>query len=359
MSSQRNIVLLVVIAIVSRLVQFYRSKNWFIKPVAHTNDFLANANYTMKDIKITYYEKGRLHEVLPMWPEYKNAEPYIHVYRLKTNGSNDSDFNFDWSIMNITTFAKQFDESCSYPNSVICSPCYSKSNISDVNILDKIINQPFSNYYSTFAKLTDHVVVAKLFSYLNLPGFNFDKFNFEHAFISNLKVGRITAPMHANIVTNSMGVQYAGKKTWLFFPPNVVKGEDMLNAFPGSGSAILTQSPKKPYEMSIVTTIPGDILFFSENQGHIVWTHPGPNLLMNFRLFHLYNFLRQPLYWLLGVFNVVAYSDKTFFNKKITPFNALIDRIYYNLDHVCSAERGNSPWDNELIEFIQSHIEGA
>ena len=119
--------------------------------------------------------------------------------------------------------------------------------------------------------------------------------NFEHAFISNLKAGKISAPIHGNSATSSMAVQFIGKKTWLFFPPHVYRDFDMMDAFAGTGSAFPTQAPKKSYEVYVYTAQPGDVLFFGENWAHVVYTHPGPNLLMNFRHFEVGNLLRQPI----------------------------------------------------------------
>ena len=117
--------------------------------------------------------------------------------------------------------------------------------------------------------------------------------NLEQAFVSNFKKGAMTAFLHANSLTSSMAgklksfvccyiiwphnipidifflyshsVQFVGKKTWIFFTPDVYRNSDMLNAYQTDAVPLVTQSPKGNYEVFVYTSQPGDVLFFTEN----------------------------------------------------------------------------------------------
>lgn len=217
----------------------------------------------------------------------------MHLYRLTPGQS----FEFDWEIMyNSSTGAKKERDSCLHPESALCAPCFDNEHHKvTVESILRPSEGSSSAYYAAFAKLSEFSTIRQLFALLQLPGIDVDKMNFEHAFISNLKAGKISAPIHGNSATSSMAVQFIGKKTWLFFPPHVYRDFDMMDAFAGTGSAFPTQAPKKSYEVYAYTAQPGDVLFFGENWAHVVYTHPGPNLLMNFRHFEVGNLLRQPI----------------------------------------------------------------
>ncbi len=74
-----------------------------------------------------------------------------------------------------------------------------------------------------------------------------------------------------------MAVQYSGKKTWLFFTPKLFDKDGAA-----SSSLYLTKAPNELYDIYVYTSQPGDVLFFAESWGHIVYTHAGPNVMVNF-----------------------------------------------------------------------------
>jgi len=110
----------------------------------------------------------------------------------------------------------------------------------------------------------------------------------EHAFVSNFKKPTMTAALHANSMTSSMAgklssfryfvtskyhitiwypysVQFVGKKSWIFFSPDVYRNANMLNAYQTDSTSLVTQSPKDNYDVYVYTSQPGDVLFFAEN----------------------------------------------------------------------------------------------
>merc|ERR1719473_29827 len=103
-------------------------------------------------------------------------------------------------------------------------------------------------------------------------------------------------------MTDSMGLQLVGSKTWLFFPPETYVTL-MKSTF--AGSALFPKrapSADESPEVWVYTSQPGDIMFFPESWGHSVYTYKGPNLLVNFRKIYPGNFFRQPVTWLSALF---------------------------------------------------------
>ena len=137
-------------------------------------------------------------------------------------------------------------------------------------------------YHVSFANLTNRDTIKKMWDLMKLP-FQLEQTVFEHAFISNLISDQITAGFHANPITDSMAVQLVGKKTWLFLPSDTYL-RLMRSTFAGSALLPKQAPPLGSHpEVYVITTQPGDVMFFPESWGHAVYTYEGPNLLMNYR----------------------------------------------------------------------------
>lgn len=71
------------------LARYYLESSWhFQRPLDH-DDFLNDQPFEIKPIPTTYYEVGKLLDVLPEW--HQESGPYIHLYRLR----DDQKFEFD------------------------------------------------------------------------------------------------------------------------------------------------------------------------------------------------------------------------------------------------------------------------
>merc|ERR1712046_548724 len=110
------------------------------------------------------------------------------------------------------------------------------------------------------------------------------------------KEGRVTAALHSNRLTQSAAIQWTGRKTWLFIKP-----EDMWSVFQSAdacGSAYAQAVHPTPFTIYKYTSQPGDVLFFPASWAHIVYSHPGPQLMVNLRKFTPHSFKSQPIEWL-------------------------------------------------------------
>ena len=278
----------------------------------------------------------------------------FHVFRLKPGEK----WNIDISRVNSSTQGTAISKKCDTPESIICRQCFALDGQENIHT-SEILDVPSSQYYSSFATLTDAPSVKALLENVPITGINFDKVQFEHAFISNFPKKQLVAFLHGNGITDSLAIQFVGKKTWLFFPPEVFRGSEMINAMSGVGTIFPTQSPKKPYDVYRYNSQPGDILFFGENWAHAVYTHAGPNIMMNFRLLTLGNFLRQPVQWLHTLLLTRLYKvpqQKELGRKHLTPYNKIYLEYFRKVSKVCDVEKGAAEWDKQMVQLIKGEI---
>ena len=119
-------------------------------------------------------------------------------------------------LVESTVRAKSLRDTCKW-ESALCMPCFdSAMKVTNVNVSTVYAE---SGWYASFAKISN-TVVSDLWNLLNFP-FTVDMTSIEHAFISNLKESMITASIHANPMTSSMAIQFAGRKTWVL--PTTIK----------------------------------------------------------------------------------------------------------------------------------------
>ncbi|RYG67369.1 hypothetical protein EON64_07600 [archaeon] len=76
------------------------------------------------------------------------------------------------------------------------------------------------------------------------------------------------------------------------------------------GISVPTKGPDGAFEVYRYVSQPGDIVFFSENWAHAVYTHAGPNFMMTFRRLEAGNILRRPLEWMQSVFYALLMENK-------------------------------------------------
>ena len=153
-----------------------------------------------------------------------------------------------------------------------------------------------------------------------------------------------------------------GKKTWLFFPAETYISE--MGAVPASPILLPRQSPKNPYTMYVYTSQPGDVLFFPESWAHVVLTHAGPNVMVNYRNFHLKNILRQPFTWATATFNMLMFSEQVHkggtaagggLQNQAVPEKKLNFDTYEELNKMCIG--GVTDFDKQMLSLLREEYE--
>jgi hypothetical protein len=333
------------------LKEVYR-KNWFYAP-ALSKDTFQSTDFTVMDIPTTYYHVGQLDKVLNGWYESPNGplSGYFQLFRVHPDSK---PYVFDISTITAKTQAEKFLESCDYPESIICKVCLNSKGPDAHHVLNvsEIFEKP-GNFYSSFAKMDDIPSVKNLLYSIQIPNMNYEKMNFEHAFIGNFDRDRMTAYLHGNTITSSMAIQFVGSKTWLFFAPEEFKGKSMLDSFPAAGISVPSKGPDGHFRVYRYVSQPGDVLFFSENWGHTVLTHAGPNIMMNFRRLEFGNFLRHPLDWIIAAVNGALYKNQGKNGRQRTPFNELQDVYMRKMDALCGDGK-LAPWDAAMVQLIKN-----
>lgn len=320
------------------------------------------------DIPTTFYSVGLLGKVLRKWPH-----GMLHLFRVDPRET----FEFDSSIINSSVVARKLDPTCQNirlnncsRKSVISSNCLFELSLStgEEEVIDasSILSNKKSGYQAQFAKLHNRETVQRIWNSLKLP-FSVKDTTFEHAFISNLKKNEMTAVIHGNPVTDSMAVQFVGKKTWLFFPPSTyING---MKATSGGGALFPKRAPPPETnpELLVYTSKPGDVLFFPESWGHTVHTYPGPNLLMNFRKFYYGNILRQPLIWLSSIIEIKLEgkanmnkdneAGKAVKNQEISAVPHRKNNVRIGDMHNDLCEKGRTGFDAQLLSILDEEVD--
>lgn len=254
------------------------------------------------DIPITYYKHGELEKVLKGW-HVENGIPGFHVYRLSDPENFKINFDtFDDStvrvrgvkdIKNCTAISGTM-----MPLETNCMDKYVMKFVEGKEVLDGFER----NVYGSFTKFADHTM-EYLAEAINFPS-KFSQHNFEHGFLANLVTPMVTAPIHCNPMTTNMAVQYVGTKSWFFIAAEDFQATDGFSSYPAPISDFPGRAPQRDVmNYRIYDSQPGDVMFFPPGWAHSVITHKGPNIMINFRKFHLKHFLYRPMYALHGMFN--------------------------------------------------------
>eukprot|EP01039_Chlorochromonas_danica_P001376 gene1376-1497_t len=342
-----NIILILLAVFLGACYREYQRKNWFNAKPLQKEQFQSHP-FTVLEVPITYYKVGEIGKVLKGWHKGKGLEPYIHMYRPDPNGPK---FEFDLNKLQAKAQFEKFDENCTVLESVICKTCVFMNDEDHVIMnVTEIFKKP-TYYYSAFAKLDNVEAIANSLTAIGIPDVDPKKMILEHAFAGNFPKDIITAYIHGNTMTSSMSITFAGSKSWLYWDPKNYRGREYLDAFPGSGVSIPSKGPDGHHEVYYVQTFPGDILFFSENFGHAVYTHKGPNFMINFRKLELGNFLRRPFDWLHAGFNNALHRPKHRLGRDSTPYNNLMDIWFPKINNLC-ADGKRSGWDEDMTNLL-------
>jgi hypothetical protein len=309
-------------------------------------DFPA-VNVTYGQIPTTYYSPGKIEEVLKDWHHA------FHLYRVKSTET----FSIDYTQIESEVRAKRLMDNCKY-ESVLCLPCTAPKETHNVNI-SKIMSD--QGYYASFSSIG---AAKQLWDLIGFP-FSIDVAEIEHAFVSNLKEDRITAQFHANVMTSSMAIQFIGRKTWIFYKPETFLGQ--MGALPAAPILLPRRSPANGHEMFVYDSEPGDILFFPESHAHTVYTYAGPNIMVNYRNFHIGNVMRQPILWLTAVYHMMFHGammenaaigqvgshTAKGTRKETVPEKQLNYEWFQKLDAMC--DEGMTPYDQQVVAILKEN----
>eukprot|EP00981_Chlorochromonas_danica_P001442 scaffold300_cov173-Ochromonas_danica.AAC.10 len=317
-----NIILVMAVIFCGVVYKEHCRKSWFVADYL-SKEMFPSRPFVVKEFPTTYYKQGEIGKVLQGWHKGEGLKPYLHLYRLNPSET----FQFDPSVL---TTKVQVEK--------IMNPC------------DRVAKPNY--YYSSFAKMDNSNVIVKLVESLGVPGLNPKQMTVEHAFVGNFPEDKVTAFVHANALTSSMAIQYAGKKGWLFFSPDVMRNRENLDSFPGGGAiSIPTKGPDGPYEVYYLDSQPGDIIFFSENWGHAVFTKKGPNFMLTLRKMEIGNVLRRPFDWFNAVYHAIRYRPQYRLGRDTTPFNELLPVYMAKMNALCDDGK-RAPWDDDMTNLL-------
>lgn len=226
--------------------------------------------------------------------------------------------------------------------------------------------------YASFAEVEPHAA-KKIWDAFGFP-MPFNSHNMEHAFFGNFEKGRLTASLHANPLTNSVGIHVIGHKLWLFFDTKTYT--DGFYGTPSTPLMLPRKAPTEPYKVYWMISRPGDVVFFPEAYAHIVYTFEGPSAMINYRKLTIQNFIRQP-YMFASVFvNKMLFTwpwqmsdDKSYTldmeksggkrqARKAIHTTKLHEYAIKHVEDLCR-NHGISDWDKQMMGTIDMLVQKA
>lgn len=290
--SSVSLVLLAII--IEPIYDQYSNHMHVIKPPASFEHWRSTTDFIPAQIGMTYYEQGKLHEVLKGW-HIKKGEPGFHVYRLKDNDDIKMDMSF-FDDKSVRVFDVKDQDNCTALTGTVLrndNNCVDRYKVRISNGKD-ILDGTERNAYGSFAAFSQKTMDYLTNDVVEYPG-TIDPSMVENAFISNLHQSTITAQLHNNPMSMSMAIQYIGKKTWLCFSAEDMTDRDGWATVPAPAAGFPSRAPQKDkMKYYMYTSQPGDIFFFPPSWSHTVLTHAGPNVMVNFRQIFLKQFFFQP-----------------------------------------------------------------
>ena len=146
-------------------------------------------------------------------------------------------------------------------------------------------------------------------------------------------------------------------------PPSVYLGEDGFRSRPMASVLVPQKSPdsNKKHDMYVYTSKPGDVLFFQESWGHLVYTHEGPSLMINYRNLVPMNFLRQPVTYLTALFNHLLLGAAVDSNKEtntwpIPETHGFVDQSLKKLKSATCPSDELTSFDKEMVEMLHARV---
>lgn len=133
-----------------------------------------------------------------------------------------------------------------------------------------------------------------------------------------------------------------------------------MGAVPAAPILLPRHAPTAPFKLYVYTSQPGDVLFFPESWAHVVLTYAGPNVMVNYRNFHVKNILRQPFTWLTATFNMIAFPQQVHSGGKpaggelqnqAVPEKKLNFDTYTRLNEMC--EGGLTKFDEQMLKVLR------
>jgi hypothetical protein len=308
--------------------------------VPNPADFAKHANLTVQEVPVTYYRPGELKTILGQWDDSP-----IRVYRLEKG------YNFEFDIRDIQSSvgARRINK-CDAPVSLICAPCVRpKDPLIDVNV-SYVLSQ--SDLYVMFANISD-AMIDKLQGMMSLDWLTASQTEIEHVFLSNFSEPMVSAQYHAAPLVSSLAIQYVGSKSWLFVPSEDFLSSDGMSAGMTPGFLVPRKAPDRQIAVYPYTSQPGDLLFFRESWGHAVYTHEGPNFMMNYRNVRAPNIFRQPIVWFNAIRNVLWYR---FGNFNGQPAGSIAAKVVERMgDNLCGPNK-ISTFDSDLLNVLMDSI---
>lgn len=329
-----------VIFVTSLVMRYYREHDWLYSDISKSH-FSNPTNYSLRDVPTTYYcNTNELNTILPHWDDRE-----IHLYRLAPN----CPFEFNLKELETTVRARRTADTCAN-FTCVCqhSSCVApKSEVHTVD-LQTVLSDP--GWYVMFDAFLSEVAYDTLQRALPLSWISRATTVVEHAFLSNFKQSIVTAVIHSNPFSNSLAIQYVGSKTWLFFPRETFIADDGMAAAPVTTFTAPRRAPNFHFEIYPYTSRPGDLLFFQESWGHTVFTHEGPNLLVNYRKISIHNLLRQPAVFLQAAFDRLLYVGEKHHENKVTPSQRVLN-IMTKQNTLC-ADATTTKFDQDMMALL-------
>lgn len=331
--------------------QVFIRRHWYFA-VIKPEDFAHKQNFIEREIETVYYEPGKLGEVLPKWVDG------FKLYRVKEGMKYEFDYR---TVPDSQILAHKLPEDLDDlgPESFFCKRKFDMNRPETIN-MSQVYTEP--GWYASFSRVSRQAA-SDLWDTLNLP-FEVKESEMEHGFFSNLASPTVTSPVHGAPMVNSMAIQFVGSKSWLFFPPSVYLSEEGFRATPAASVLVPQKSPNPnmKHDLYIYTSQPGDVLFFQESWGHLVYTHPGPSLMINYRNLVAQNFFRQPITYFTAIFNHLVFGaaadTNTETNTWPVPENLnFVDMVLKKLRAATCPNGVITEFDKSMIELMHAKLD--
>jgi hypothetical protein len=258
-------------------------------------------------------------------------------------------------------------ENCTRLESNLCASCEAHKEHRDLTVGEIMSRKYGPDYFSSFTKMKEAdmhkkeglglkvtstvastTIAENIYDKL-FPSFQEKKYELIHAFVSNFDRSRVSTSVHCNALATSAAIQLVGSKSWLFYPPQVYL--DKMGSKPAKLSHFPTHSPDSAYDLYVYTSQPGDVLFFTNNWAHSVYSHEGPNYMINYRkLPEVSNVVSHPLAYLhmLGYFLLApGLETSADINAKAKLLTSL----------ACEGRLSN--WDQQMVDLLHAEKSGA
>lgn len=145
-------------------------------------------------------------------------------------------------------------------------------------------------------------------------------------------------------------------------PPKTYLGDDGFRAVPQASVLVPQKVPEKAFDVYLYTSQPGDVLFFSESWGHLVYTHTGPSLMINYRNMVPQNFLRQPITFITALLNHLILGKAADTNKQtntwpVTDDVSFVGDCLKKMQKVLCPNGDTTTFDKSFVSWLHSRVD--